>query len=44
MKSRETMLKSLKEPMQIIDEATGEVSTLYAPKKSSSTTIKVSFK
>lgn len=44
IKSREAMLKSLSEPMQIIDEATGEVSTIYAPKKSSSTTIKVSFK
>ena len=44
IKSREAMLKSLTEPMQIIDEVTGEVSTIYGPKKSSSTTIKVSFK
>ena len=44
IKSRESMLKSLTEPMQIIDEATGEISTIYGPKKSSSTTIKVSFK
>ena len=44
IKSREAMLKSLSEPMQIIDEVTGEVSTIYGPKKSSSTTIKVSFK
>ena len=44
IKSRESMLKALTEPMQIIDEATGEVSTIYGPKKSSSTTIKVSFK
>ena len=44
IKSRESMLKALTEPMQIIDEVTGEVSTIYGPKKSSSTTIKVSFK
>lgn len=44
IKSREAMLKALSEPMQIIDELTGELSTIYGPKKSSSTTIKVSFK
>lgn len=44
LKDRETFLKSIKAPMQIIDETSGEVYTIYPPKKTSSTTLKVTFK
>jgi len=44
LKDRETFLKSIKEPLQIIDETSGEVYTIYPPKKTSSTTLKVTFK
>jgi hypothetical protein len=44
LKDRETFLKAIKEPMQMIDEASGEVYTIYPPKKTSSTTLKVTFK
>ena len=44
LKDRETFLKSIKEPLQMIDENSGEVYTIYPPKKTSSTTLKVTFK
>jgi choline kinase len=44
LKDRETFLKSIKEPMQMIDENSGEVYTICPPKKTSSTTLKVTFK
>lgn len=44
LKQRESFLKTLKEPMQMIDENGGEVYTVYPPKKSSTTTLKVTFK
>jgi len=44
LKDRETFLKAIKEPMQMIDENSGEVYTIYPPKKTSSTTLKVTFK
>jgi choline kinase len=44
LKDRETFLKSIKEPLQMIDETSGEVYTIYPPKKTSSTTLKVTFK
>jgi hypothetical protein len=44
LKERETFLKCIKEPMHFINEDTGEAITLYPPKKSSSTTLKVTFK
>jgi hypothetical protein len=44
LKDRETFLKSIKAPMQMIDENSGEVYTIYPPKKTSSTTLKVTFK
>ena len=44
LKERETFLKCIKEPMHFINEDTGEALTLYPPKKTSSTTLKVSFK
>jgi hypothetical protein len=44
LKDRETFLKAIKEPLQMIDENSGEVYTIYPPKKTSSTTLKVTFK
>ena len=44
LKDRETFLKSIKEPLQLIDETSGECYTIYPPKKSSTTTLKVTFK
>jgi len=44
LKERETFLKCIKEPMHFINEDTGEELTLYPPKKTSSTTLKVTFK
>jgi nucleotidyltransferase/DNA polymerase involved in DNA repair len=44
LKDRETFLKSIKQPLQMIDETSGEVYTIYPPKKTSSTTLKVTFK
>jgi hypothetical protein len=44
LKDRETFLKSIKQPMQMIDENSGEVFTIYPPKKTSTTTLKVTFK
>jgi hypothetical protein len=44
LKERETFLKCIKEPMHFINEDTGEAITLYPPKKTSSTTLKVTFK
>jgi hypothetical protein len=43
LKERETFLKCIKEPMHFITED-GEAITLYPPKKTSSTTLKVTFK
>jgi hypothetical protein len=44
LKDRETFLKAIKAPLQMIDENSGEVYTIYPPKKTSSTTLKVTFK
>jgi hypothetical protein len=44
LKERETFLKAIKAPMQMIDATSGEVYTIYPPKKTSSTTLKVTFK
>ena len=44
LKDRETFLKAIKAPMQMIDENSGEVYTICPPKKTSSTTLKVTFK
>ena len=44
LKNRETFLKAIKAPMQMIDENSGEVYTICPPKKTSSTTLKVTFK
>jgi hypothetical protein len=44
LKDRETFLKAIKEPLQMIDENSGEVYTIYPPKKTSTTTLKVTFK
>jgi hypothetical protein len=38
------MLKSITSAMQILDDSTGELITIYPAKKSSSTTVKVTFK
>jgi nucleotidyltransferase/DNA polymerase involved in DNA repair len=44
LKDRETFLKAIKAPMQMIDENSGEVYTICPPKKTSTTTLKVTFK
>jgi hypothetical protein len=44
LKERETFLKCIKEPMHFINEDTGEAITLCPPKKTSTTTLKVTFK
>lgn len=44
LKDRETFLKSIKQPLQVIDETSGECYTVYPPKKTSTTTLKVTFK
>lgn len=44
IKERETFLKSLKGQLQLVDEETGDVHTIYPPKKTSTTTVKVTFK
>lgn len=44
LKQREMFLKAIKEPLQVIDESSGEVFTIYPPKKTSTTTVKVTFK
>ncbi len=41
LKDRETLLKSLKESMAMVDEETGEVITIYPPLKSSTTTVQI---
>jgi hypothetical protein len=44
LKDRETFLKAIKQPIQMIDETSGECYTIYPPKKTSTTTLKVTFK
>lgn len=44
IKARQTMLKSLTSAIQILEDTTGELITIYPAKKSSSTTVKVTFK
>jgi hypothetical protein len=44
LKERETFLKSIKEKIEIIDTETGELNVIYPSIKSSSTTLKVTFK
>lgn len=43
LKARETFLRGIPGKQTILDEETGEVSTIYAPAKTSSTTVKVTF-
>lgn len=43
IKARETFLRAVPGQQTILNEETGEVSTIYAPAKSSSTSIKVTF-
>jgi len=43
-KERETFLKALKEPMEVLDSVTGEVIILRPPVKKSTEGIKVSIK
>lgn len=43
-KQMETMLRSIDDHATLIDEATGEVVTIYPPSKKSTTTIKVTIK
>ena len=44
IKERENFLKCLKQPMTFVNDETGEIVTLNPPKKSSTTTVKVTFK
>jgi hypothetical protein len=44
LKDRETFLKAIKQPLQMVDETSGECYTIYPPKKTSTTTLKVTFK
>ena len=44
LKERETFLKSLKDPVTIIDEQTGEVVKLNPPAKTSKTTLSITLK
>jgi len=44
LKEREDFLKSIKEPVTIIDESTGEVVKITPPVKTSTTSIKVSIR
>jgi hypothetical protein len=44
MKEREAFLKALKEQLIYIDESTGEIVTLYPPRRKSTTTYSVLWK
>jgi hypothetical protein len=44
LKERETFLKSIKEKLEIIDTESGELNIINPCTKSSSTTLKVTFK
>jgi hypothetical protein len=44
LKDRETFLKTLKEPITMVDEQTGETTKIYPPVKKGQEFIKVSFK
>lgn len=44
IKDRETFLKSLKQSMTVVDDATGEVVTIAPPQKQSKTIVEVKFK
>ena len=44
LKERETFLKSIKEKLEIIDTESGELNVIYPCIKSSTTTLKVTFK
>lgn len=44
IKDRETLLKGIKGHLDVIDEETGEVVTLYPPVKTSTTTVAVTLK
>ena len=43
-KSRELFLKSLNQPMHVVDDITGEILTINPPIKTSSTTLKITMK
>jgi len=40
LKTRQTFLRALKEPVEIVDEDTGEITKLYPPVKTSTSTVK----
>lgn len=44
IKSRETFLKAIKEPLEIVNTTTGETTTIYPPIKKSTTTLKFTAK
>ena len=44
LKDREAFLKSLKEPLEIVDTETGETTTIHPPIKKSTTTLKFTVK
>jgi hypothetical protein len=44
LKERETFLKSLKHPIEVVDKTTGETTTIYPPIKRSTTTLKFTAK
>lgn len=44
IKERESFLKTIKEKITIVDEETGEIVTVHAPSKSSTTTVKTTYK
>ncbi len=44
VKDRETFLKALKAPMTVVDEDSGEIVEIFPPSKTSTTTVKVTFK
>lgn len=44
LKERETFLKTIREPMTVVDELTGEIVKIFPPKKTSTTSLKVFIK
>jgi len=44
LKDRETFLKGVKSPFETLDKSTGEMVTIYPPKKTSTTTFKITLK
>lgn len=44
LKEREDFLKTLKEPITLVDEGTGEIATIIPPSKTSTTSLKVTIR